>query len=163
MLSLHVRQQVQNITSGAIITGQNDRCTTIRNLLCSRYPTSTTVKTDFESKSVAKKEQAALIHNYCDENDLWVQPEGDYLTRGGEASVFLHPGKKDVIKTNDAVYYATWLEFLNSILLHNIFFENTAYTLTGFYKENGNLFAVLRQPFIISDRSVELYEIRTFL
>jgi len=85
------------------------------------------------------------------------------LTRGGEARVFLHSDNKNVIKLNDAVYYAIWLEFFNSVLLHNLIFINTAYTLTGFVKEEDVLYAVLKQPFITSGTQVELDDIKKFL
>lgn len=35
-----------------------------------------------------------------------------YLATGGEAIVYLAEDLKNVIKVNDAVYYATWLEYL---------------------------------------------------
>jgi hypothetical protein len=163
MLSQDVRNKIQNITSGIIIKGASDHCTTIRNLLSGRYPASTNVKADFEGKSVTKEEQAKLICDYSDHNKLWVDLPDQYLTRGGEARVYLAPGNKDVIKVNDGIYYATWLEFFNSILLHNIFFENTGYSLLGFHKEDEVLYAVLKQPYIISDHPVELSEIKVFL
>jgi len=163
MFSNEFRQKLQNITSGTLIEGPTDHCTTIRNILCRSYPTSTTVKKDFESKSIAKEEQARLIEQYCTEKNWWIDLPSTYLTRGGEAKVYLDVSQKDVIKANDAVYYATWLEFINSILLHNLFFENTAYTLVGFHKEPENLYAILKQPFIVSDGIAELSDIKLFL
>ncbi|NDC41603.1 MAG: hypothetical protein EBZ77_08645 [Chitinophagia bacterium] len=80
--------------------------------------------------------------------------------RGGEARVYLSIDNKNVVKLNDAIYYATWLEFFNSILLHNVIFENTAYNLKGFVKENEILFAVLEQPFILADAQVDILDIR---
>jgi len=47
--------------------------------------------------------------------------------------------------------------------LHNLIFQNTAYTLLGFTKENDILYAVLKQPFIISDAQAELTDIKKFL
>ena len=166
MLPNDTRSKIRNITGGIIIEGSQDSCMTIRNFLCSSFPTSTTVKEDFEGKSVIKERQAAILKTFCDENDLWVNNipgEDRYLTRGGEARVFLHPDNKKVIKLNDAVYYATWLEFFNSILLHNLVFPNTAYTLLGFVRERDILYAVLQQPFITSDAQVELEEIKKLL
>ena len=61
------------------------------------------------------------------------------------------------------MYYATWLEFFNSILLHNLIFENTAYTFKGFVKEDNVLYAVLMQPFIKSDSLVDLEDIKKLL
>ena len=166
MLRDDTRSKIKNIIAGALIKGQENNCTTIRNLLCASYPTSTTVKTDFEGKSIIKEKQARFIEKYISENDLWVteHPSQErYLTRGGEAKVYLHKDGKHFIKLNDAIYYATWLEFFNSILIHNIIFENTSYLLEGFTKEEDLLYAVLRQPFITADAQVDLDDINKLL
>jgi hypothetical protein len=166
MLPYDTRHKIENITSGAIIAGESDHCTAIRNSLCSRFATSHTVKKDFEGKSIIKEEQAVFIENYCDQHHFWYRDhleEDRYLTRGGEAKVYLHPDNRHVVKLNDAIYYATWLEFLNSILLHNLIFENTRYSLLGFVKEGGALLAVLEQSFILSDAQVELEDIKKLL
>ncbi|MEI9943983.1 MAG: hypothetical protein WDN26_07135 [Chitinophagaceae bacterium] len=166
MLPDDTRSKIKNITAGAIIEGSQDHCTATRNLLCASFPTSTTVKKDFESKALIKEKQAKLLEQYSSEKNLWVTdlPGQDrYLTRGGEALVYLSSDNKSVIKLNDGIYYATWLEFLNSILLHNLIFENTAYTLLGFAKENNVLYAVLKQPFITSDSPVDLEDVKKLL
>lgn len=165
MLHYDTRNKIKNITKGIIIEGQQDYCTTTRNLLCASFSTSTTVKTDFESKAIIKEKQAKILVKFSNENNLLQNdlPSDRYLTRGGEALIYLHPDNINVIKYNDAVYYATWLEFLNSILLHNLIFENTAYTLEGFCKKGAILYAILKQPFITSDAPVELEDIQKFL
>ena len=166
MFSDDTRIKIKNITEGIIIEGANDNCTTVRNVLSASYPTSTTVKKDFESKAVIKEEQALLLEDYSNKNNLWVVElpgEERYLTRGGEARVYLNTDNRTVVKLNDAVYYATWLEFFNSILLHNLIFENTAYALMGFSKENNVLHAVLKQQFVTSDTQVELDDIKQLL
>ena len=166
MLPDDTRSKIENITTGIIIEGSHDNCTTIRNLLCASFPTSTTVKKDFEGKAISKKEQAELLKTYSTQNNLWItDPPGEdrYLTRGGEALVYLDTDNKNVIKLNDGVYYATWLEFFNSILLHNLIFSNTAYTFLGFITKDNFLYAVLKQPFISSDAQVELDDIKKFL
>ena len=166
MLQDDTRSKIKNITAGVIIEGSQDNCAAVRNLLCAGFPTSTTVKKDFEGKALVKEKQAGLLEKYSSEKNLWITDlpgEDRYLTRGGEARVYLHADNKNVIKLNDAIYYATWLEFLNSILLHNLIFENTAYTLLGFAKENNMLYAILKQPFITSDALVELEDIKKLL
>jgi hypothetical protein len=60
---MSTRKRIENITAGVIIEGIPDTCTTIRNLLSASFATSTTVKTDFESKSVIKEEQARLLES----------------------------------------------------------------------------------------------------
>lgn len=114
--------KLENIIKGVIIEGAEDNCTTIRNLLCGRFSTSTTVKKDFEGKSIIKEKQA-----------------------------------------NDGIYYATWLEFFNSIVIHNLLFSNTAYTFLGFIETENTLKAVLKQPFITSDDGVDLSDVRKLL
>jgi len=166
MLPDDTRNKIKNITKGIIIEGVSDNCTAVRNLLCAGFATSTTVKTDFEGKAVIKEKQASLLETYSNENNLWVTDlpaEDRYLTRGGEARVYLDADNRSVIKFNDAVYYATWLEFFNSILLHNLIFENTAYTFLGLVKINNELYAVLKQPFIASDAQVDLNDIKKLL
>ncbi len=54
MLPDDTRKRIENITTGVIIEVIPDTCTTIRNLLSASFATSTTVKTDFEGKSVIK-------------------------------------------------------------------------------------------------------------
>jgi hypothetical protein len=166
MLPDDTRSKIKDITTGIVIEGSQDNCTTIRNLLCTSFETSTTVKKDFEGKAIIKEKQASLIESYCNKKNLWIVDlpgEERYLTRGGEARVYFDDDNKNVIKLNDSVYYATWLEFFNSILLHNLIFQNTAYDLLGFAKENNVLSAVLKQPFIISNVQVELEDIKKFL
>jgi len=165
MLPDDTRRKIENITSGTLIEGKSDHCTTIRNFLCRSFETSKTVKKDFENQAVVKEEQEIILESYCEKNCLWQRrPSADrYLTRGGEAEVYLDTDNRHVIKVNDGVYYATWLEFFNSILLHNLFFQNTSYDIVGFLKENNILFAVLRQQFIHSDAMVDLSDIKKIL
>jgi hypothetical protein len=166
MLPHDTRRKIENIVAGGLIEGEADHCTAIRNRLCSRFATSTTVKKDFEGKSIVKKEQALFIENYCTQYSLWIPDipgENRYLTRGGEAEVYLHIDNRHVLKFNDAIYYATWLEFLNSVLLHNLIFEDTSYNLLGFVKKQDILYAVLEQLFIFSDAQAEIEDIKKFL
>jgi hypothetical protein len=56
----------------------------------------------------------------------------------------------------------TWTEYFNSLLLHNILFYNTAYSLIGFAEFNQKLFAVIRQPFVEGEQA-DLEHIEEFL
>jgi len=166
MLPDDTRIEIENIVAGVILEGRTDHCTTIRNSLCRRYETSSVVKAKFESNAIVKKEQADFIEAYCRAYQFWVEElpgEDRYLTRGGESKVYLSVDERHVIKLNDAIYYATWLEFLNSILLHNLIFSNTSYCLIGFTKQEDTLFAVLEQVYIIADAIAELEDIKKFL
>ncbi len=86
-----------------------------------------------------------------------------YLTKGGEALIYLDNDNRSVIKVNDGVYYSTWLDFLNSILIHNTLFEETAYELLGFTENERTLFAVLKQDYIIADELTDLTVVKKLL
>ena len=64
------RRKIEDIVAGNVTEGQGDTCEAVRNFLCRRFATSTTVKEDFEGRTIIKKEQAKLIDTYCDENHL---------------------------------------------------------------------------------------------
>lgn len=155
---------LENIIRGSLIEGSSDHCTAIRNFLCASFSTSTTVKKDFESKLLIKKEQESGLRNYANTHQLWVTHlPGQYLTRGGESQVYLDTETSQVIKINDAIYYATWLEYFNSLVLHNLIFKDTAYIFMGFIDIENILYAVVKQPFIIADGQAALDDISSFL
>ena len=141
MFSNDTRKRLENIVKGIVLQGEEDNCTAARNLLCASFRTSTTVKHDFEGQSIVKKEQAEFLSHHSLIRNWWVHDlpdESNFLTRGGEAQIYLAPDRRSVIKVNDAIYYATCLEFFNSLVIHNLLFEETAYTFfNGF--ENTSL------------------------
>ncbi len=158
------KKKIENIIQGSLIDGCRDNSTAVRNFLCAGYSTSTTVKRNFESNALIKEEQELSLREYATAHQLWVsQLPKHYLTRGGESQVYLDENLTHVVKVNDAVYYATWFEYFNSLLLHNLFFSDTAYELLGFIAIEDKLCAVVRQMFIIADGQAELEDIREFL
>ncbi|HEY4336857.1 MAG TPA: hypothetical protein VGM89_13195 [Puia sp.] len=64
MLSDDTRKRLENIVAGNVLEGTKDNCTAVRNLLCSSFRTSTTVKKDFEGQSRVKEEQAKFLRHY---------------------------------------------------------------------------------------------------
>lgn len=130
MYTNDTRKRLEDIIGGIVIEGQEDNCTAARNLLCASFKTSTTVKKDFDNQSKIKEEQSELLKVFITTNNLWLNQypeENRYITKGGEAKVFLDQDNRNVIKLNDAVYYNTWLDFFNSILIHNLLFKETKY------------------------------------
>ena len=86
MITDDTRIQIENITKGVILKRNHDPCTTIRNFICGRFTTSTTVKEKFESNAIIKKEQAQFIEQFSKGHCLWIHelpPAGKYLTQGG--------------------------------------------------------------------------------
>ena len=165
MLPDDTRSKIKNITGGIIIEGGQDHCTTIRNLLCQSFGTGPTIKSEFESRAILKEEQNSFLKSYAEKTGLWLNslPSGcQYLIRGGEAKVYLANDNRHVIKLNDGVYYATWTEYFNSLVIHNLLFPNTAYILLGFIELNGSLCTLLQQQFI-EGHQAELEHIRDLL
>ena len=73
MLENGKKEKIAHIVHGTILEGQQDSLTTIRNLLCSSYPTSRTVKKNFESQFLIKKEQAEFLIQYCNCHNLYLR------------------------------------------------------------------------------------------
>jgi hypothetical protein len=165
MLDEYSQQQLQNIISGTGSAESESTLHATRNFLCSSFKTNTTIKKDFEYQQRIKEEQRLAILSFCKENNLFAESYFDpelYLTEGGEAKVFLSRDGCHVIKKNDAVYYSTWLDFLNSICIHNLIFPETSYELIGFIFSD-DLYAVLKQKFILSNEDVHLDEVEIIL
>jgi Serine/Threonine/Tyrosine Kinase found in polyvalent proteins len=160
------RKILENIINGIVLPGQKDNLTAARNYLCSGFSTSTTVEKDFDRQSAIKEEQGKKLKTFIEEQRLWLQnfaPDERYLTKGGEALVYFDNDNRSVIKLNDAVYYSTWLDFFNSVLIHNTLFEKTAYELLGFTENENGLLAILKQPFVIADGEVDLTDVKKLL
>ena len=51
-----------------------------------------------------------------------------YLTEGAEQKVYLEEDGLHVLKLNDSIFYQTWQDYLNSLLLHNYFSGNQLWT-----------------------------------
>jgi putative ubiquitin-RnfH superfamily antitoxin RatB of RatAB toxin-antitoxin module len=71
---------------------------------------------------------------------------------------------RQVLKLNDAIYYASWIDYFNNLLLNNYFFPDTAYNLVGFYKSDTDvLYALVEQNYIESTQATDLSQVRTFM
>jgi translation initiation factor 1 (eIF-1/SUI1) len=72
MLTNEIRRKLESIIQGNVIEESEDTCATIRNFLCKRFATDTTVKKDFESKQLIKKEQGQLLKNFVIDKGLFL-------------------------------------------------------------------------------------------
>jgi hypothetical protein len=85
-------KKLQDIVGGALLEGQEDHCSAVRNLLCQRFGSNPTTKSNFESRAILKEKQARFLKSFAVECQLWLPalPSGcRYLTRGGEAKIYL--------------------------------------------------------------------------
>ncbi|HVU98444.1 MAG TPA: hypothetical protein VHE34_24635 [Puia sp.] len=165
MISDEIRTKLQNIVRGELHQGQSDACTATRDLLCKSFGSSPTIKSEFESRAVIKEKQVNFLKAHAQRTDIWMDalPPGSlYLTEGGEAKVYLSSNGELVYKVNDAGYYATWTEYFNSLLLHNLLFSNSSYQLLGFTESDDRFCAVVQQPFVEGEQA-SLEQIEEFL
>ena len=156
MISDEIRHKLQNIIRGELQQGESDSCTTIRNLLCESFGTGPTVKSEFESRAIIKEDQVTFLKSHAQKTGLLMDslPSGyQFLAEGGESKVFLSEDGRFVVKVNDAGYFATWTEYFNSLVLHNLLFSNSPYSLLGFIEIEEKLFAVVQQPFVEGDQA----------
>lgn len=157
MIGDAIKDKLQNIVRGALLEEQGDYCTTVRNLLCKSFGSGPTIKSEFESRAILKEEQANFLISYARKTGLLLTtlPVGSqYLTKGGESLVYLNPEINTVFKVNSAVYYADWMEYFNSISIHNLLFPGTAYSLIGFTQiADSELSAIVSQKFISGDQA----------
>ena len=111
-----------------------------------------------------KAKEAEDLMLFADEHDLILTdiPEERFVASGAEQRVYI-VNESLVVKLNDAIYYATWRDYLHSLLLHNYFFADTAYSLRGFYVCENILYAVVEQPYIKADAIADLDEVRGFM
>lgn len=115
----------------------------------------------------AKRQEEARLSEYISKNNLWLpfpDPKNK-IGEGGEAKVYLDG--TNVIKFNDAPFYASWEDYFNSLLIHNYFFPTTSYELIGFseYKDYDDriLYAIVKQPFIEATSITHLDSIKKIM
>ncbi len=117
-----------------------------------------------QGKLTNKEQEATHLIRFAEEYGLrlWEIPEERFISSGAEQRVYI-VGDDYVLKLNDAIYYASWQEYLHNLLLHNYFFNDTAYELNGFYVADGVVYAVVKQAFVQADNLTDLNQVKNFL
>jgi hypothetical protein len=69
-----------------------------------------------------KEEETKRLENYISKNKLWVASINlnNYVSEGSEQKVYLKD-TRSVIKLNDAIFYNSWIDYFNNLLLNNNF------------------------------------------
>lgn len=118
-----------------------------------------------EAIEFTKDQEAARLIEWIDQSHNWIfqVDESRFIARGAEQRVYLDEDTRFVIKLNDSVFYAFWLDYFYNLLIHNHLFPQTAYELIGFYMENNMLHAVVKQPFIEITEPTDPQKIKEFL
>jgi hypothetical protein len=155
-----MKHELQNIISGKSQVRYGDAIQAIASYL--RRSKSTGIA--LESSKQIKIEEAKNIKQFCDQNNFWYTEIdiNSFVSSGAEQKVYLH-NEFQVFKLNDSIYYTSWEDYFNNLLLNNYFFQDTAYQLVGFYESENVLYAVVEQAFIKSDQDTELENVKKFL
>ena len=111
--------------------------------------------------------QETLLQQWAESKHLWfanaeadIELEyGPMIAQGAEAKVFYKEGDTSVVKMRTSIY-ATLDRALESIVLHNALFPETAMKLIGFTRDSdGLLRSISTQPYIRCKRLATKYEI----
>ena len=156
-----VKNELQNIISGKSNSGQSNTIQATKTYL--RNCSEAGGKAKGTKPERAEEERA--LKEYAGSNQLLIKKEdiGTYITAGAEQKVFYKENDTIVYKIADAVFYENWSDYLNNLLLHNYFFPDTAYTIKGFFEEDGKLLAVVQQPFVMHTEPTDLTLIKNHL
>jgi len=116
-----------------------------------------------EYKQIKQQERESLIQ-FANQENLWLANINveNYVSQGAEQKVYLKDDAS-VLKLNDAIYYASWVDYFHNLLLNNLFFPDTAYQLLGFFKELDVIYAVVEQPCVKATQKTDLSLVKLFL
>ena len=155
-----IKDELQNIISGKSKTRFGTNIQEITSYLKNGERASR----DVESSKQNKKEETKNLENYISKKNLWIEnlDFSQYVSEGAEQKVYLKDSL-NVLKLNDSIYYNSWKDYFNNLLLHNFFFPDTLYTLVGFSKKDNVLYAVVQQPYITVSETTDLSKVKRFL
>jgi hypothetical protein len=155
-----LKTRLHDVLSGKSEVRNGEAIQAIASYLRQSQETSSAIK----GTKLFKEEEKQRLELYITKQKLWLT-EIDftkYVSEGAEQKVYLKDSNS-VLKLNDSIYYESWIDYFYNLLLHNYFFEDTAYKLNGFTKENNNLFAVVEQQFVEITEPTDLNLVKEFL
>ena len=123
-----IKDELQLILQGKSTVGNGELIQTITAYLRKSTKTSSMAERDEPNR----EEETEKLIQFINANNLWNCNInfGSFISQGAEQRIFLQ-NKKKVLKLNDAIYYTSWFDYLNNLLLNNYFFPDTAYKLLG--------------------------------
>lgn len=157
----NIKDELQHIIFGDEQAGRTSQLKKVQTFLRRHAETSNAAQNQKRFKS---DETAELINFARRENLFYEQMirEKDFISSGAEQRVY-RLDETYVIKTNGSIFYEYWLDYFNSLLIHNYYFPATAYTFIGFKIIDGELYAVVRQEFVVTTEVTDLVAVKQFL
>ena len=104
----HVKHELQNILSGKSSTSNDAIIQATANYLRDGKEASSVAERKFKNKA---KEKKRLI-DFAKKHKIFIETinEEDFVSSGAEQKVFIK-NSDFVIKLNDAIYYASWIDY----------------------------------------------------
>src|ERR1700761_7035327 len=156
-----VKDELQNIILGDESTRSSSQLkkaqTFLRGYAQAGIPTE-------KQQRFKDQETTALIAFAKKENLFYGDPisQNAFISEGAEQRVYRYDDAH-VLKTNQGIFYESWLDYFNSLLIHNFFFSATEYVFLGFAMIDDELYSVVKQEFIVSDENVNVETVKEFL
>ena len=156
-----IKHELQNIIIGDGQAGNTSQLKKTQNFLRTNAETG---YSNQKQKHLKSEEERGLIEFASKENLLYQGQisDEDFISAGAEQRVYRYDDFH-VIKLNDSIFYEYWLDYFNSLLVHNYFFKSTAYIFLGFKVINETLFSVVKQEFIVATDITDLTAVKYFL
>lgn len=156
-----VKNELQNIISGKVSQSQSNSIQAAKTHIGNYTQSGIEIK----SSKPGRAEEERALGEYASINKLFINKEdlGTFITEGAEQKVFYKENETTLYKIAGAIFYITWIDYLNNLLLHNYFFPDTAYTLIGFMAEEDKLYAVLQQQFVLETEPTNLEIVKNHL
>ena len=157
----NIKDELQNIIIGNGQDGYTSKLKKVQNFLRANVQTGAGSK---EQKYLKGKEKSLLI-DFANKEDLMFPfeiPEEFFISEGAEQRVYRYDNHS-IIKFNSGIFYEYWLDYFNSLLVHNYFFNSTLYEFLGFKIQGNEIYAIVKQDFIIATDTTDLNELRSFL
>ena len=148
-----------------IISGKNEvRHGTTIQAISSYLKRSVGASEVAKNEKYFKKQETTVLKEYVAKNNLGATniDTSNYVSEGAEQKVYLNDNQY-VLKLNDGIFYASWEDYFNNLLLHNFYFTDTAYELLGFIEENEVFYAVVKQYFVKATEKTDLKIVKEFL
>lgn len=157
----NIKDELQNIIIGDGSLGSTSQLKEVQNFLRRNEKASIRSK---KQKYLKSEETIGLINFAIEKKLLFLEEisEDNFISAGAEQRVYRYDDTQ-IIKTNDSIFYEYWLDYFNSLLIHNYFFRSTAYEFLGFKLIDNVLFSVIKQAFIVSDEITDLNRVKQFL
>ncbi len=158
---MSIKHELQNIISGNGLVRYGKNIQTITNYLRGKKETVSNLKKD----EFNKNEETKILIDFINKSNLWFTKidNSKYVGEGAEQKIYEFENPNFVLKLNDSIFYSSWFDYLNNLLIHNYFFSHLSYELIGFRLIDNKLNAVVKQPFVKATESTNLQNVKDFL